>query len=296
MSKSLPPLTWFRAFEASARHLSFTAAAQELNLTQSAISQQVRSLELRFKVLLFQRLPRGLALTDDGRRLLPEVNEALSSLAAVTRRYEQTDSAAQLTVATSVSFIQWIITPAIHRFQQMIEDHQLRLISTVWPDDFKAAHADIEIRFGSEALVGDGAQRLLPDNLIVVASPALSVEPDNLSQLPLIESVGTTDGWEQWAQAVSYSGDLKPTLFVDYHGAALDLAVAGAGIALTSSLLAASCLSAGTLTQVRSESLHSEDGYYLAVRPNASNAALGFTRCLENELGTSLTGSKKSKR
>ena len=104
MSRSLPPLTWFRAFEAAARHLSFTAAAQELGLTQSAVSQHVRSLELRFGQMLFARKPRGLALTDAGRRLLPAVAKAIGGLAEASALFEPARPDSLLTVATSVSF------------------------------------------------------------------------------------------------------------------------------------------------------------------------------------------------
>lgn len=283
MPRSLPPLTWFRAFEASARHLSFTAAAQELHLTQSAISQQVKSLETRFKVTLFQRLPRGLALTDEGRRLLPEVSSALATLVDVASGYERIDSDEQITVAASVSFIQWIIAPGMQRLLALNPALKLRLISTVWPDDFNAADADIEIRFGSESLVGDGARRLLPDELIVVASPKISASKTHLEEQALIETVGASDGWAEWARSANYSEKLLPTIYVDYYGAALDLAIAGAGIALTSSLLAAHSLATGALEQIRSEALHSSDGYFLAIRVQDTEAVKIFTNWLEEE-------------
>ena len=89
MSKSLPPLTWFRAFEAASRHLNFTMAANEIGLTQSAVSQHVRSLETRLGVFLFVRKPRGLALTDEGRKLQPQVGAALELLGEATRDFQQ---------------------------------------------------------------------------------------------------------------------------------------------------------------------------------------------------------------
>jgi len=290
MPRSVPPLTWFRAYEAAARHLSFTAAADELHLTQSAISQQVRSLEVRFGVRLFQRRPRGLALTDDGRQLLPEVSAALGMLANVADRYERRDDESHLTVAASVSFIQWVITPAIRRLRTSLPGLRLRLISALWPDDFRIADADIEIRFGAERLVGDGATRLLPDDLIVVATPSLKADPQHLNEQPLIETVGTTDGWKQWATLTGYPQPLEASLLVDYHGAALDLAGSGAGVALTSSLLAAHCLSTGRLTQVRPEALPSRDGYFLAVRESEADAARAFAEWLESELAMNRKG------
>ena len=266
MPRSVPPLTWFRAFEAAARRLSFTAAAEELHLTQSAISQQVRSLELRLGVTLFQRKPRGLALTDDGRQLLPEVSGALGTLADVARRYEPSTGEAQLTIAASVSIIQYLLSPIMGRLRQSLNGVNLRLISTVWPDDFRSTDTDIEIRFGAEHLVGDNATRLQPDELIVVASPQLQADPQELQAKPLIETVGTTDGWSQWRELSRYQDNLEPSLVVDYHGAALSLALQGSGIALTSSLISKPYLDSGELLQVRPETLNSRDGYFLALR------------------------------
>ncbi len=281
MPRALPPLTWFRAFEASARHLSFTAAAEELHLTQSAISQQVKSLEMRFGVRLFQRQPRGLALTDEARRLLPEVSAALGALADIAGAYEPRDSGSLLSVAASVSFIEWIIAPALPRLQMDYPQLELRLISTVWPDDFQAANADVEIRFGSESLVGSGAERLQPDELILVTSPTFDGDPGQLHEYPLIETVGTADDWAHWARAMDYTKRLRPSLYVDYHGAALDLAAAGAGVALTSALLAAPGLADGSVRRLGDDSMPARDGYYLALGNAGSQAAQRFADWLK---------------
>ena len=286
MPRSVPSLTWFRAFEAAARRLSFTAAAEELHLTQSAISQQVRSLELRLGVTLFQRKPRGLALTDEGRQLLPEVSGALGVLANVARRYEPQNAEAQLTIAASVSIIQYLISPAMGDLQTAMPGVKFRLISTVWPDDFRSVDTDIEIRFGAEHLVGDHATRLQPDELIVVASPKLKTNPDTWHHKPLIETVGTTDGWQQWRELSGYSESLQASLFVDYHGAALSLALEGSGVALTSSLIASPYLVSGELKQLRPESLATRDGYFLASRNPEDELAQQFSRWLLDYVST----------
>ena len=103
MTRSLPPLTWFRSFEATARTLSFTAAAEEVGLTQSAVSQQVKSLEQRLGVRLFIRKPRSLAMTDEGRKLLPQVAAALGTLAYATEAFDRQVDQNVLTIASSVS-------------------------------------------------------------------------------------------------------------------------------------------------------------------------------------------------
>ena len=116
MAKSLPPLTWFRAFDAAARHLNFTAAAQELGLTQSAVSQHIRALESRLGTPLFVRKPRGLVLTDGGRHLVPDVAAALARLRIATDAFEPAVGGDILTIATSVSFAQWFLAPGLVDF------------------------------------------------------------------------------------------------------------------------------------------------------------------------------------
>ncbi len=272
MPRGLPPLTWFRAFEAAARHLNFTSAADELGLTQSAISQHVRSLEMRLGVQLFRRNPRGLSLTDDGRRLAPQVGSAIAMLASAAASYDAGPSERLLTVATSVSIAQWILAPHLSSFAEEHPNVRLRILSTIWPDDFKASVADVEIRFGSEKQVGAGARRMTPDSLIVIGSPKLQ---GPLEDLPLIEAVGTSEGWRHWAEHVGCQSRLEPSLLVDAHGLALDLAVNGAGVALTSSLLAANAVAAGRVERKHSRSLDSSDGYFLAVNAT-TDAARAF--------------------
>jgi len=270
MTKPLPPLTWFRAFEAAARHLSFTAAAEEIGLTQSAVSQQIKALETRLRVALFIRQPRGLALTDDGRKLLPQVGTALEMLAVAAESVDAGSSKNLLTIATSVSVAQWIIAPALPDFSARYPDLSIRFLSTIWPDDFHTSLADIEIRFGSEKQVGKNAQPLRPDQLVALKSPMLR---GDLEDLPLIESVGTSDGWRTWAERVG-GGLLTPRIFADSYGMALHLAAQGNGVALVSELLAKPAIASGLITRAHEASIPSKEGYFLSVnRPSNTTTA-----------------------
>ena len=176
----MPPLTWFRAFEAAARCLSFTGAASELGMTQSAVSQQIRLLEQRLGVALFRRLARGIELTDEGRRLIPKVSGAIETLEDVTREFDSGSEGPDLTIAASVSMIQWYLAPGLPRFRRRHPQSVIRLINTTWPDEFHRPIADVEIRFGSEAMVGKGATRLTPDESILVAAPGLTGDLERL--------------------------------------------------------------------------------------------------------------------
>jgi LysR family glycine cleavage system transcriptional activator len=269
MAKSLPPLTWFRTFEAAARNLSFTAAAEEIGLTQSAVSQQVKSLEMRLRVALFVRQARGLSLTDDGRRLLPQVAAALESLAAATDRYDAGPAENFVTIATSVSVAQWVIAPRLPDFTKRYPDIHLRILSATWPDDFHSARADVEVRFGSQKQVGKNAELLTPNRLIALKSPELR---GDLQDLPLIEAVGTSDGWKAWSEM--HGGSLSPEIFVDSYGMALHLALHGNGVALVSELLADHATRTNQLVSAHAASIPGKEGYYLSIAESAPPAVV----------------------
>ncbi len=284
MARKTPPLTWFRAFEAAARRLSFTGAAAELGMTQSAVSQQVRLLEQRLGTLLFRRLARGIELTDEGRRLVPKVGGAIEALDQATRDFETGMDDPDLTIAASVSFIQWHLAPGLPRFRKRHQMRSIRLINTTWPDEFHRPIADVEIRFGSDALVGKGAVRLKPDESVLVAAPGLVSDVAQLQELPLIQPVGTADTWERWSKITGVDAQPSPGYLVDSHGLAVDLACRGAGVALTSSLIARPCLADGSLTRLDTPAIESLDGYFLAVSDGGNAISAEFARWLLDDV------------
>ncbi|MDF1747677.1 MAG: LysR substrate-binding domain-containing protein [Alphaproteobacteria bacterium] len=297
MARALPPVAWFRAFESAARHLSFTAAAEELGLTQSAISQNVRSLELRFSTILFERKPRGLALTDAGRRLLPDVTAAMGSLSNAAGIFERASDSGLLTVAASVSFAQWYFVPGLSRLMDANPTLSLRVITTVWPDEFSRSSADVELRFGTESHMGKGAEHLGPDELIVVAAPDLMkrvgqpfLSTESLRQQRLIQAVGTSDNWKRWAQHSRIASLPEPDLMADSHGLVIDFARAGLGVGVTSALLAAPSLASGDLVQAHAMTAPTKDGYFLATNPLADQQDVDlFTTWLKAEISAATT-------
>lgn len=260
MTKTLPPLGWLRSFEAAARHLSFTASAEELGMTQSAVSQQVKSLETRLGFPLFMRNARGLALTDAGRRLLPEVEAPLQALAVAMDGVDTGPTKSLLTIATSVSVAHWIIAPHLPEFKALFPDLRVRLLSAIWPDDFHSTRADVEIRFGSARQSGADAEPLLPNRLIALKSPKLK---GDLDSLPLIEAVGTSSGWQSWAKEVCLVP--APSLYTDTFGMALHLAAHGNGVALVSEVLAEHAVHTGLVVRAHPASIASKEGYFLSI-------------------------------
>ncbi len=270
MAKSLPPLNWFRAFEASARRLSFTAAAQEIGITQSAVSQQIRALEQRFGVVLFQRRAQGLALTDAGRTLLPQVEAALAMLSSAADRFDVAAAQGELVVRASISVTEWVIAPALPGFHAAYPDIAIRFQTAIWPDEFQRATADVEIRFGSPKQVGDGAEALLPNTLIPLRSPEAVAPFDNL---PRIEAVGTSVGWAAWSRAVGYAPP-APSVFVDSYGLGLRLAADGVGATLASAALVGHALHTGRLVRAHPATIPGGEGYFLSInRPTSAAQA-----------------------
>ncbi|MEQ8442757.1 MAG: LysR substrate-binding domain-containing protein [Alphaproteobacteria bacterium] len=265
---ALPPLTWFRAFEAAARHLNFTAAAEELNLTQSAVSQHVRSLELRLGAQFFQRKARGLALTDAGRRLLPYVTGAMSELGSGVAMFQPLRDKATLTVACSTSIAQWVLAPWISDFIADNPGTRIRFVSTIWPDHHPTAEADVEIRFGAAELVGQGARPLAADRVVPVrvsgSTGTLSVA--DLADTPLIQTVGSSDTWKTWAASCGEGGLFEPTYWADSYGLALELVRQGAGVGLISALIASAGERLGVVSAAWELAAPARDSFFLARR------------------------------
>tara|TARA_R110002072_G_scaffold10544_5_gene49026 strand:+ start:179 stop:1105 length:927 start_codon:yes stop_codon:yes gene_type:complete len=278
MAKALPPLNWFRAFESSARHLSFTGAAQEMGLTQSAISQQIRALEDRLGCALFERKNRGLTLTDHGRRLVPTVADALGTLRRATDSFAIGVSQDVLTVATSISIAQWFIVPRLTEFVAAHNAVAIRLMTKVWPDEFSNLSVDVEIRFDSLASARPNSKLLGRSEIGLFAAPELvGTIPDqglalgDICSKRLIQVLGTADSWQDWALARGVTDMARPSLFADSYGMAVDLARSGAGIALASTTIAAPSVNDGSLVLVTPETIAASDGYHLSIDPSVTS-------------------------
>ncbi|MFK7743895.1 MAG: LysR family transcriptional regulator [Roseobacter sp.] len=268
-------MTWFRAFDATARHLSFTRAAHELGFTQSAISQNVRALEDKLGTPLFIRGHRTLSLTDAGRLLVLDVAAAMARLEQATERFLPTLTRPKLTIAASVSVAQWIIAPRLPEFIAANPDIALQISTTIWPDDFASTTADIEIRFGSKAVVGKDAEVLAPSHLHAVATPDIAADIAGatdeaiFSDYSLIQPIGISAGWNELAKASSHRAPVEAQIFVDTHGLAVDLALSGSGIALTHTQITNCAINDGRLVPLNLPQIPAEEGYYLA--KNASS-------------------------
>ena len=278
MTTSLPPLSCFRAFEATARHLSFTLAAKEMNVTQSAVSQQVRTLEDRLGQALFDRKTKGLTLTDAGRRLVPFAASAISELIKGTEMFQAAREREAVSVSCTTSFAQLWLVPQLKGFHAAHPDIAVQITSTLWPDDYLTGKTDIEVHFGRTAQLNPKAKLLMPIRFVPVCAPALSGRVaglDDLWKLPLIETVGALYGWSRWTRQFGASGRHAPAFVVDSMILAQTTAIAGLGVALVSPTLCHEALSSGQIHTVLDLPTQVEDCFYFSVMgPTADRHAV----------------------
>ncbi|CAB3669349.1 LysR family transcriptional regulator [Trinickia soli] len=233
MARQLP-LNALRAFESSARHLSFTRAARELNVTQAAVSQQVRALEDRLGARLFTRLPRGLAMTDEGLALLPVVSDAFGRIDAVLRQFEGGHFHEVLTLGVVGTFAVGWLMPRLRRFRAAHPFVELRLLTHNNLVDFGAEGFDFAIRFGDGNWPGTQAAALLDAPLSALCAPELAQrlhEPRDLAAQTLLRSY-RRDEWALWfAQAGLPVPAVRGPVF-DSSRLMVEAAMQGAGVAL----------------------------------------------------------------
>lgn len=260
------PLNALRAFEASARHLSFTRAAGELNVTQAAVSQQVKGLEERLGVPLFRRLPRGLALTDEGLALLPVLEEAFGRIGTVLGQFEGGRLREVLTVAAVGSFaVGWLLQrlPAFERAHPHID---FRLFTNNNRVDLAGEGLDYAIRFGDGAWHGTEADALMPGPLTPMCAPALARrlrKPAQLARELLLRSY-RADEWARWFEVAGVPCPVVRGAVFDSSLALAEAAVQGGGVALLPPAMFARELQAGRL--VRPFAHEVETGRYWLTR------------------------------
>jgi LysR family transcriptional regulator of beta-lactamase len=241
MLRSHMPLNALRAFEASARHLSFTRAAIELCVTQAAVSHQVKSLEAQLNVTLFKRLPRGLMLTSEGETLLPVVRESFDRIAQTLSQFEGGHYREVLTVGAVGTFAVGWLLPRLPDFHARYPFIDLRLSTHNNRVDVAAEGLDYAVRFGAGAWHGTDACQLLEAPLTVLCVPHLAEQlrtPADLLKHTLLRSY-RADEWSLWFQAAGLPADtLVPRSIVfDSSLAMMESAQQGIGVALAPALM-----------------------------------------------------------
>ncbi len=292
--KTLPPLNWLRTFEVSARSLNFTKAAQELHLTQGAVSQQIRLLERHLGVALFKRLPRGLTLTDEGMSYLPVVQDSISRLAAATNELFNSDQRTPVKIRGSLSFFVHWLAPRLAEFNKLHPNIDIRYISSLWVKDTDADD-DFEIRWGNGQWSGYVSQRLSWDTLFPVCSPELmereAIEnPSDLAKTTLLHVLGYEEGWGYWLSMINEDlVDPSRGMQLDTLLASLRLAELGVGVALARSSMVEDMLADGRLVELFDQRIPASESFYLVRKSGTdlSPEAMLFFDWLERQSRTS---------
>jgi LysR family transcriptional regulator of beta-lactamase len=245
------PLNALRAFEAAARHLSFTRAAIELCVTQAAVSHQVKILEQRLGAKLFRRLPRGLMITEEGQALLPALQESFDRMADMLDRFEGGHMRQVLKLGAVGTFAVGWLVPRLADFHQRYPFVDLRLSTNNNRVDIAAEGLDYAIKFGNGAWNDTEAETLFEAPLSVLCTPSIAQQLRSLEDVaaqPLLRSY-RADEWPSWFAAAAVAPPPIHGLVFDSSILMVEAALQGAGVALAPPLMFSRQLAAGALRQ-----------------------------------------------
>lgn len=270
MPRRLPPLNALRAFEAAARHLSFARAADELHLTPSAISHQIKGLEEQLGVRLFERRGRNVALSDAGGRYYPALRQAFDQMQTATENLRLDEGLGVLNINVLPTFaVRWLV-PQLAHFQRRHPEIEVRMTTSAETIDFNRHDADAAVRFGSGRWPGLTARLLMREEIVPVCSPKLLKggppleTPADLKHYPLLHDVNRPDVWRQWLTAVGETSiDPERGLKLETTNLAVQGALQGLGIVTVNPTLVRPELEAGTLVEPFGFHLAVDNGYYL---------------------------------
>ncbi|MGE6474026.1 LysR substrate-binding domain-containing protein [Psychrobacter sp. NPDC078631] len=271
--RTLPPLNALRAFEAAGRHLNFRAAADELCVTQGAVAQQVRMLEEHIGFPLFQRLPRGVALTSQGSVYFAEVTRAFKILDKATAQLLREPKT--VTISVTPTFATKLLLPRLSALTAAVPDVELRTVATESVADFDRDQVDIAVRLTRPPLPAAFDTHLLfKQTLVAVASPhlmanrELPMSKEVLQEMPLLH-----DSHHHWPRFFGTTGKLPGAVF-NQTALALDAALAGQGVAIACQAFVQADLNAGRLVQVSESTLTVDPDYYLVRKKNSSSTPI----------------------
>ena len=272
MFRNVPPLNWLRAFEASARHLSFTGAARELNVTQAAVSQKVKALEQHVGRQLFHRLPRSLELTATGEAYLPAVRDAFIKLSEGTDDVFGPSVTGRLTIRAGVTFTERWLGRHLPSFQQAHPDIPLRVLTAVWPVEHDWESVDLEIRFGNGRWPATDALKLTDETFFPLCAPTMidgRKAPKSADELPghtLYHMTGHPKLWAHWLREAGHDGidpDAQPGVMIDTWSLAADAAGAGGGVMLGFSTLLRELGPGGPLIKPFGPEIETGDSFFV---------------------------------
>jgi DNA-binding transcriptional LysR family regulator len=280
----LPPLDLLRGFVAVARRMSVTQAADDLHLTQSAVSRQLRALEEHLGLPLFLRKHRGLTLTSEGERLYRQADSWLQQIASEFASLRRSGTPAPVNISASVGATALWLLPRLGRFQQLHPEVDVRVSASNRVVDLERDGVDLALRYAPAARVPPGAMHLFGEAVLPVASPSLKLDPrferNELPQLTLLEFEEVMSPWLRWGDWLRALGleRAKPRahLILTQYDQVIYSALAGHGVALGRLPLVSSMLADGRLVVLRSTAPPEppDYAYWLLQRPHNPNPAV----------------------
>jgi len=296
MARHFPSLDLLEGFEAAARHLSFTKAGEELYLTQSAVSRQIKDLEDQLGMPLFHRRHRALTLTEAGQQFYAATAQVLTTMRTATSRLRAQSGRKTLSLTTTNSFAALWLIPRLAGFTRTHPDVEVKITAETRVQDLERDGLDIAIRHGPPALAGPNAIRLFGERVFPVCSPKLIkkvplAEPADLKNHCLLQ-YSDPDGrhpwlnWKTWLE-VAGIGDLRPASTLSFSGyeQIIPAAVAGHGVALGRSPLLKDLIAAKELVAPFKSSADPARAYFAILSKNAAGrpAAVDFVEWLKEE-------------
>ena len=294
------PLNALRAFEAAARHANIARAAEELSVTPGALSHQIRALESRLGVALFERQARGVALTAEGRVLMPGLTAGFAQLRGAVDALQASRPGHRLVIATPPAFTSKWLVPRLHRFTQQHAEVELRIAASAAYADLAAEDVDLAVRNLDKNHAADAGllhELLIDDELVAVASPALAARAGRggrqLAALPLIHDDqlagrAGVPGWADWSRAAGLPplGEGRRGLRFSSAEHAIEAALQGAGLLLAHAVLVHDDLAAGRLVAPLDLRLPTGRAYFLVQprRRRASEVAIAWRDWLRAEV------------
>ncbi|KLU14373.1 MULTISPECIES: transcriptional regulator GcvA [Xenorhabdus] len=275
MSKRLPPLNALRVFDAAARHLSFTKAAEELFVTQAAVSHQMKSLEDFLGLKLFRRRNRSLLLTEEGQSYYLDIKEIFTAINDATRKLQARSAKGALTVSLSPSFaIQWLV-PRLSGFHQSFPGIDVRIQAVDREEDKLADDVDVAIFYGRGNWPGLRTDRLYPEYLLPVCSPALLAgdrplkTSSDLANHTLLHDSSRRD-WQAYIRQLDMQQQINVQQgpIFSHSAMVIQAAVHGQGVALANNVMAQNEIDAGRLVYPFNDVLVSKNAFYLVCHDN----------------------------
>lgn len=268
MKTAFPPLNPLKTFEAAARLSNLTLAAEELGVSQVAVSRQVRVLEDFLGVTLFKRLHRGLELTDEGKLLADGISRAFQDINNATRLVSRRGRRDILAIQSYTTFSQRWLIPRLTHFHDTFPRIEIRLSSSIAPVDFETQNLDAAIRAGKGDWPGLHSEKLVDIELIPICSPAFQKthklrHPNDLRRVRLLHSMARPTDWAAWVKRVGADVDPDPGIRFESSALAYEAASMGSGVALAVKVFVKRNLQNGTLVAPFEATCYSGEGYYL---------------------------------